>query len=82
MWYTFDLVFKVTLRSFIALVSKWTVTLKRRVVEQNGVNLTLGASNRYMGTCDLVVFKVILGSFGALVSKWPVQCILKTAGRS
>ncbi len=38
MWCTFDLVvFKVILRSFGACVSKWPVTPKRQVVQQNGV---------------------------------------------
>ncbi len=39
---TFDLlVFKVILRSFGALVSKWPVTQKWLAVEQNGLKLGL-----------------------------------------
>ncbi len=53
--------FKVILESFNARVSKWRVTRKCLVVEQNGVKL---------GACDIE--HVIWGSFSALSQNWVV----------
>ncbi len=61
-WSTFVLlVFKVILGSLDALVSKWSLTRKRRAVERNGVKF---GTRLVVVTCicaifDLLVFRVI-----------------------
>ncbi len=41
-WKTFDLlVFRIILGSFSALGPKWPVTLKRLVIEQNGIKFVI-----------------------------------------
>ena len=75
MWCTFEpSSVQGHLRSFGACVSKWPVTPKWLVIEQNGVKFeTRGQLLCNIGWFDSVGFKVHLGSFGALVSKWPVS---------
>ncbi len=65
--------FNVILESFGTLVSKWPVSHKRLVVEQNGLKFGAGILVTHIwGTFDLVGFTVILESFDALVLKCSV----------
>ena len=76
MWCTFDLVvFKFSLRSFGARVSKRPVTPKRLVVERNGV--TFETRGQFLYKYRVIrryrVQGKFLGAFSALVSKWPIS---------
>ncbi len=81
MWCTFDLVvFKVILRSFGALVSKWPVSRKGLVVERNGPKF--GNHEHW-----LYIYKVIWpcrvqGHFRVIqCTCLKISCISKRAGR-
>ncbi len=76
-WITFDLVgFNVILGSLGALFSKWPVSRKRLVVEQNGSEVWDSGSVviHIWGTFDLIVFKVIWGHSVRLSVDLTFQC--------